>query len=82
MHENEESKRARFVSDLRREIQDVVELYEYSSLEKLVHLAIKIESQFLKKTYFKTTYNDDFYKTSWKDKNQTSSKTFPSNLVK
>jgi len=28
MHENEESKIARFVSDLRREIQDVVELYE------------------------------------------------------
>jgi len=36
MHENEESKITRFVSDLRREIQDVVELYEYSSLEKLV----------------------------------------------
>jgi len=45
MHENEESKIARFVSGLRREIQDVVELYEYSSLKKLVHLAIKVESQ-------------------------------------
>jgi len=82
MHENEESKITRFVSGLRREIQDMVELYEYSSLEKLVHLAIKVESQFLKKTSFKTTHNDGFYKTSWKDKNQTSSKTFPSNLVK
>jgi len=29
MHESEESKMARFVSGLRREIQDVVELYEY-----------------------------------------------------
>jgi len=31
MHESEESKMARFVSHLRMEIQDVVELYEYSS---------------------------------------------------
>ena len=54
MHENEESKIARFVSGLRREIQNVVELYEYSSLEKLVHLAIKVESQILKKTSLKT----------------------------
>ena len=82
MHENEESKIARFVSGLRREIQDVVDLYEYSSLEKLVHLAIKVESQLLKKTHFKTTHNDNFYKSSWNDKNQTSSKTFPSNFLK
>jgi len=82
LHENDESKIARFVSGLRREIQDVVELYEYFSLEKLVHLAIKVESQFLKKTSSKTTHNDGFYKTSRKDKNQTSSKTFLFNLVK
>jgi len=36
LHENEESKIARFVSGLRREIQDVVDLYQYSSMEKLV----------------------------------------------
>jgi len=64
MHENEESKIARFVSGLRREIHVVVELYEYCSLEKLVHLAIKVESQFLNKSSFKTTHNDDLYKTS------------------
>jgi len=45
MHESKESKMARFVSGLRRHIEDVVELYEYTSLEKLVHLAIKVESQ-------------------------------------
>jgi len=73
LHDNEESKIARFVSGLRREIQDLVDLYEYSSLEKLVHLAIKVESQILKKTHFKTTHNVGFYKTSWKDKNKTSS---------
>jgi len=81
MHKNEESKIARFVSDLRREIQDVVELYEYSSLEMLVHLAIKVESQILKKTSFKTTHNDGFYHSSWKDKSKTFSKKFPSNFV-
>jgi len=57
MHENKESKTARFVSGLRRQIQDVVELYEYSSMEKLVHLDFKVESQILKKTSFKTTHN-------------------------
>jgi len=35
MHDNEESKIARFVSGLRRENQDIVELYEYSSLKKV-----------------------------------------------
>ena len=61
MRDSEESKIARFVSSLRREIQDIVALYEYSSLEKLVHLSIKEESQILKKTTFKITHNDDFY---------------------
>jgi len=68
MHENEESKIARFVSGLIREIQNVLELYEYISLEKLVHLPIKVESQLLKKTSFKHTHNDGFYNLSWKDK--------------
>ena len=71
MHDSEESKIASFISGLRREIQDVVELYEYSSLEKLVHLAIKVESQLLKKTNSKNTHNYGFYKSSWKDKNKT-----------
>jgi len=33
MHESEKSKIARFVSGLRREIQNVVELYEYTYLK-------------------------------------------------
>jgi len=53
MHDSEESKMTRFVSGLRREIQYIVELYEYFSLEKLVHLAIQVESQVLKKNIFK-----------------------------
>jgi len=70
MHKSEESKIARFVSRLRREIQNVVQLYEYTSLEKLIHLAIKVESQILKKKSFKNTHNNGFYKSSWKDKNK------------
>jgi len=52
MHESKESNIARFVCGLRREIQDDVELEEYTSLEKLVHLAINVESQVLKRNYF------------------------------
>ena len=65
---------ARFVSGLRREVQDVVELYEYSSLEKLVHLDIKVETQLSKKTHFKNSHNDGYHQSSWKNKNKTSSK--------
>ena len=82
MHDNEEPKIARFVIGLRREIQDIVELYEYSSLKKVVHLAIKVESQVLKKITFKNTHNDGFYKSSWKDTNKNSTKTSPSNFSK
>jgi len=44
MHDSEKSKITRFVSGLRREIKNVVELNEYSSLKKLDHLTIKVES--------------------------------------
>jgi len=82
MHESDESKISRFLSGLRREIQDVVELYEYSTLEKLVHLTIKVEFQLSKKTHFKNSHNDGYYQSSWKNKNKSSSKTFPSNVEK
>jgi len=66
------------VSRLGRELQNVVELYENSSLEKLVHPAIKVESQLFKKTYFKHTHNDGFYDSSWKGKNKFSKQDNPS----
>ena len=81
MHESEESKMDRFVSCLKREIQDVVKLHEYSSLENLVHLAIKVESQLSKKNSFKNSNNDGFYHTSCTNK-QNSTSTFPSNFKK
>jgi len=82
MHESEESKIARFVSGLKREIQNVEELYEYTSLEKLVHLAIKVESQLLRKISFKHTHNDNFYNSSWKDKKKFHNQDIPSNSSK
>jgi len=67
--ESEEEKVARFVSDLRREVQDVVELYEYSTLDKILHLALKVESQLKKKQEAKrnTLYNE-YYSKTWKGK--------------
>ena len=68
MEDSEEAKIVRFVSGLRRDIQDVVELQEYSSLGSLVHLAMKVESQLAKKNDFKNSPNDGYSNNSWKNK--------------
>ena len=67
--EHEEEKVTRFVSGLRREIQDVVDLYEYFTLSKVLHLALKVENQLKRKQEAKksTSYNDYYYK-PWKGK--------------
>ena len=59
---------ARFVSGLRKDIQDIVELQEYSSLGSLVHLAMKVEAQLAKKNSFKNASNDGYYSKSWRNK--------------
>jgi len=68
MKEIEEAMIDRFVSGLRRDIQDIVELQEYSSLGSLLHLVMKVESQLAKKNAFKTSPNDGYYNNSWKNK--------------
>jgi len=80
MHDNEEYKIAKFVSGLRREIKDFVELHEYTSLKKVVHLAIKVESHLLRTTPFKHTHDDGFSNSSWKDTHKHFTKTSPSNF--
>ena len=47
----------------------MVELYEYSSLEKVLHLVIKVETQLRKKIEAKRSgsYND-YYSSGWKRK--------------
>jgi len=82
MPNSDQSKITRFVSGLRREIRDVVEIYEYSSLKKLVHIAIMVESQISKKTIFKNTPNDGFYKSSGKGANNIYTKTSLSHFSK
>ena len=74
--ESEEKKVARFVSGFGREVQDVVELYEYSTLDKILHLALKVESQLKKKQETKksTLYND-YYSRTWKGKERKDEKT-------
>ena len=56
---------ARFLHGLNREIQDIVELHNYASLEDLIHQAIKVEQQLKRKqTYKKSPYGSSI----WKDK--------------
>ena len=74
--ESEEALIARFVSGVRKDIQDIVELQEYSSLGCLVHLAMKVEAQLSKKNTLKNTPNDGYYNNSWKNKKSISK--FPS----
>ena len=68
LKESEEAMIARFVSGLRKDIQDVVELQKYSSLGSLVHLTMKVEAQIAKKIAFKNSPNDGYYNNSWKNK--------------
>jgi len=66
--ESEEEKVARFLCGLKRKIQDVVELYEYS-LEKVLHLTFKVETQLKKKNETKSSSSYyDYYNSSWKGK--------------
>jgi len=76
--ESGEEKVARFVSGLRRDIQYLVELYEYSSLDKVIHLATKVETQLQKEKEAKRSgsYND-YYSSTWKDKERKHDKSPP-----
>ncbi|RDX97123.1 hypothetical protein CR513_20142, partial [Mucuna pruriens] len=51
---------ARFLHGLNREIQDVIELHHYHSLENLVHKATKVDMQLKKKLMSrKSSYPSD-----------------------
>ena len=43
IEESQEATMTRFLHGLNREIQDIVELHHYTSLEDLIHQAIKVE---------------------------------------
>ncbi|XP_068503607.1 uncharacterized protein [Phaseolus vulgaris] len=79
MHESEEAMIARFVNGLRKDIQDIFELQEYSSLGSLVHLAVMVEAQLAKKNAFKNAPNDD---SSFKPKESKPSTSIPKSPIK
>jgi len=56
---------ARFSHGLNREIQDIVELHHYASLEDLIHQAIKVEQQLKRKQIYKKS---PYGSSTWKDK--------------
>ena len=57
IEESQEATMARFLHGLNREIQDIIELHHYASLEDLIHKAIKVEQQLKRKqTYKKSSY--------------------------
>ncbi|XP_052728162.1 uncharacterized protein LOC108321011 [Vigna angularis] len=67
-NETDHAKIARFIRGLNRNIQDVVELHDDEDLDVVVHRAMKVERQILRKesyrNKFSTSSKDNFYKTS------------------
>jgi len=69
--ETNKEKIKRFVSGLRRDIQDLVELYEYSTLENIFTLTLRIEIQLKRKRRAKKSYSlNHYFSHSWKGKDK------------
>jgi len=67
------------VSGPRRNIQDQIELYEYSTLENVFTLALRIEIQLKIKSRAKKNYSPNhYYGHSWKEKKKKKHDTSPS----
>jgi len=78
--ETNKEKIKRFVSGLRRDIKDQVELYEYSTLENVFTLALGIEIQLKRKRRTKKSYSPNHYFShSWKGKDKKKHDKLPSN---
>jgi len=56
---------ARFLHGLNREIQDIIELHNYASLEDLIHQAINVEHQLKRKQIYKKS---SYGSSTWKGK--------------
>ena len=55
----------RFLKGLNREIDDVVELQFYFEVEDMVHMAIKVERQLIRKGHIQLAFNSSS-SSSWK----------------
>ena len=78
--ETNKEKIRRFVSGLRRDINDQVELYEYSTLENVFTLALGIEIQLKRKRRARKSYSPNHYFShSWKGKDKKKHDKLPCN---
>ena len=69
IRETNKEKMKRFVNGLRRDIQDQVELYEYSILQNVFTLALRIETHSKRKNRARKSYSPNhYYSLSWKGK--------------
>jgi len=67
---------ARFLNGLNREIQDVVEMHHYETLEDLIHQATKVKQKLKRKSSYKKS------STSWRDKEKSKKKGATSTILK
>ena len=59
--ETNKEKMKRFLNGLRREIQDQVELYEYSTLQNVFTLGLRIETHLKRKNRARMRYSPNHY---------------------
>ena len=65
VEEDQEATMARFLSDLNKDIANVIELQHYMEREDMVHMAMKVERQFKRKGTARYT---SVFSTTWKSK--------------
>jgi hypothetical protein len=69
VEEDREATMARFLSDLNRDIANIIELQHYVEVEDMVHMAMKVERQLKRKgTAWYTSVSNTTWKSKW-DKN-------------
>ena len=59
---------SRFLHGLNRDIQDILELHTYDTLDEMVHKAIKIEAQLKRNCQYKRNYKERPSSSTWVDK--------------
>lgn len=59
---------SRFLHGLNRDIQDILVLHIYDTLDEMVHKAIKIEAQLKRKSQYKKSYKERPSSSTWVDR--------------
>ena len=66
VQEDQEATMSRFLHGLNRDIQDVLELHTYNTMEELIHRAVKVEQQLKRRSTYKRASSST--SSTWKDK--------------